>query len=180
MIRQATISDLKPIMKIVAKVCQEMRQQGNEQWDENYPREIDFGDDIQKEDLYVDETDGQVRGFICINYFEPPEYGQIHWSGSQKPMIIHRMAIASEFRKQGIGSGLLQFAEQLAQNNGIQYLRSDTNSANRKMNALFGKTGYTFVGEMPAFGKKSLFNFYDKLLVGNGVKMDEVKGLKDA
>ena len=167
MIRQAMISDLKPIMKIVEKVCQEMHQQGNEQWDANYPRESDFCNDIQKKELYVDEMDGQVRGFICINYFEPPEYGRIHWSSNQKPMIIHRMAIASEFRNQGIGSGLLHFAEQLAQNNGIHYLRSDTNSANRKMNALFRKTGYTFVGEMPAFGKKSLFNFYDKILVSS-------------
>jgi Sortase and related acyltransferases len=163
-IRQADFSDLEAIMKIVEAVRQEMHIQGNEQWDENYPRETDFLNDIQKKELYVNETDGLISGFLCINYIEPEEYARIKWSSNQTPMILHRMAVGTEFRNRGIALMLLQFAEQLAQNNGVYYLRSDTNSSNLKMNALFQKTGYVFVGKMPAFGKKSLFHFYDKLL----------------
>lgn len=163
-IRLADFSDLEQIMRIIKAVCKEMRLEGNEQWDENYPRENDFLNDIQRRELYVSETNGAVCGFLCINDIEPEEYARINWSSHQKPLVLHRMAVASEFRGQGIASGLFQFAEKIALNKGMNYLRSDTNSLNSKMNALFVKMEYTFVGQMPAFGKKSLFHFYDKIL----------------
>lgn len=164
-IRLANYSDLEQITKIIKTVCQEMHLQGNDQWDDNYPVTADFANDIQKKELYVSEINGLVSGFICINYSQPEEYAKISWSSNQKPMILHRMAVAPDFRGGGIGSILLQFAEGIAQDSGVNYLRSDTNSLNDKMNALFRKLGYVFVGEMPAFGKKSPFNFYDKVLV---------------
>ncbi len=164
LIRQADLGDIEEIMRIITTVCREMRLEGNLQWDETYPQAVDFEKDIRKKELFINEIDGRVGGFLCINHHEPEEYAQIHWSSHQKPLVLHRMAVASEFRGRGIGAVLLRFAEELARKNGVAYLRSDTNSLNPKMNALFQKMGYTFVGHMDAFGKKVPFNFYDKLL----------------
>lgn len=166
-IRQADLSDIEEIMRIIKLVYREMHLEGNHQWDETYPQAVDFENDIRKKELFISEIHGRVGGFLCINHHEPEEYAQIHWSSHQTPLVLHRMAVASEFRGRGIGSVLLGFAEEFARKNGVTYLRSDTNSLNPKMNALFQKMGYSFVGQMHAFGKKVPFNFYDKVLAGS-------------
>ncbi|HBE78507.1 MAG TPA: GNAT family N-acetyltransferase [Firmicutes bacterium] len=174
LIRPAELNDLEPIMKVIRSVCQEMQREGNNQWDENYPQAADFIKDIGQKELYVSQINGLVSGFICINDYEPEEYARIHWSCNQKLMVLHRMAVAPDFRNQGIGAMLLRFAEQLAQKSGVHYLRTDTNSLNVKMNGLFRKLGFTFVGQMEAFGKEVPFNFYDKVLASSSANKSEL------
>ncbi len=47
-------------------------------------------------------------------------------------MVIHRMAVNPNFRKTGIASKLVDFAEKLAVENNVSYLKSDTYSINSK------------------------------------------------
>ncbi len=47
-------------------------------------------------------------------------------------MVIHRMAVNPSFRKTGIASKLVDFAEKLAVENNVSYLKSDTYSINSK------------------------------------------------
>ena len=111
MIRKANMNDLEKIMKIIKATVEEMKDYNNTQWDENYPSDKDFVSDIKKQDLYVDEIDGDVAGFICLNYEEPEEYVDLNWSSNKKAMVIHRMAVNPGFRKKGIASKLVDFAE---------------------------------------------------------------------
>lgn len=164
MIRLAKLGDLESIMKIVKAVCQEMQIAGNDQWDDHYPQASDFIRDIEKHELYVAEIDKRITGFICINYLEPEEYQNANWAVNEKPMVLHRMAVNLGCRNQGIGTMLMEFAEELAQNKGVYYLRSDTYSLNPKMNALFQKLNYRFAGEINFRGKSNLFNCYEKVL----------------
>jgi len=164
MIRKAYIKDLDQIMNIISNIVKEMKTYNNTQWDENYPQAKDFENDIKNEDLYVDELDGQVVGLICVNYIEPDEYLDKKWVSDKKAMIIHRMAVNSNFRNQKIGTRLMEFAEELAKNNGVVYLKTDTYSLNIKMNSLFKKFGYQLAGQMEFLGKEEPFNCYDKFL----------------
>lgn len=164
MIRKANINDLEKIMKIIKATVEEMKGYNNTQWDENYPSDKDFVSDIKKQDLYVDEIDGEVAGFICLNYEEPDEYVGLNWSSNKKAMIIHRMAVNPSFRKKGIASKLVDFAEKLAEENSVSYLKSDTYSINSKMNALLTKYGFIKIGEMSFLGKEKSFYCYDKIL----------------
>lgn len=164
MIRLAKLGNLESIMKIVKAVCQEMQIAGNDQWDDRYPQTSDFIRDIEKHELYVAEIDKRITGFICINYLEPEEYQNANWAVNEKPMVLHRMAVNLGCRNQGIGTMLMEFAEELAQNKGVYYLRSDTYSLNPKMNALFQKLNYRFAGEINFRGKSNLFNCYEKVL----------------
>ncbi|HEH6974512.1 TPA: GNAT family N-acetyltransferase, partial [Clostridioides difficile] len=136
MIRKANMNDLESIMKIIKSTVEEMKTYNNTQWDENYPLEKDFVSDIKKQDLYIYEVDGEVAGFICLNYEEPEEYLGLNWSSNKKAMVIHRMAVNQNFRKTGIASKLVDFAEKLAVENNVSYLKSDTYSINSKMNLL--------------------------------------------
>lgn len=165
MIRHAELCDLESISTIVKAVCQEMRITGNDQWGKDYPQAIDFMIDIEKKELYVSEIDNRITGFICINYHEPEEYQNVKWAVNEKPMVIHRMAIHTECRNQGIGTMLMEFAEELAKSRGVSNLRSDTYSLNPKMNALFRKLNYQFAGQIHFVRRANPFNCYEKMLI---------------
>lgn len=119
MIRKATKIDISKIMEIITTTVKEMKLYNNTQWDENYPQAKNFSKDIETGDLYVDELNGEIRGFVCVNYAEPTEYRCINWQSSEKAMVIHRMAVNPNFRNQGVGISLLKFSEELALKNGI-------------------------------------------------------------
>ncbi len=164
MIEKAKKNDLSKIMEIIRFTVEEMKGYNNTQWDESYPQEKDFLRDIDKEELYLLREGEQVKGFICVNYIEPSEYEGLKWSSDKKSMVIHRMAVNPNFRRQGVGMSLMKFAEEMAFENDVEYLKTDTYSVNKNMNALFKRCGYTLVGEMSFLGKEKPFYCYEKLL----------------
>lgn len=164
MIRKAKLNDLNSIMEIIKSTVEEMKTYNNNQWDENYPQAKDFTNDIESGNLYVDDDRGNIKGFICVNFIEPVEYENINWSSNDKSMVIHRMAVNPKFRQQGVASEMMHFAEKLASDNNVVYLKTDTYSINTKMNSLFKKFGFNLVGEMSFLGKEKPFYCYDKLL----------------
>lgn len=164
MIRKASLNDVDSIMDIIKSTVEEMKTYNNTQWDESYPQAKDFIKDIESEELYVEAEGKEIKGFICINYIEQKEYDDLNWGSNSKAMVIHRMAVNPKFRQQGIATKLIKLAEQLALDNNVVYLKTDTYSINTKMNSLFKKCGFNLVGEMSFLGKEKPFFCYDKLL----------------
>lgn len=164
MIRKAVSEDLSDIMIILEGIIKEMASYNNTQWDAAYPQAQDFQADIEKQELYVSVRDSQVVGFICINRDEPKEYDGLSWASKKEALVIHRMGVSSKHRKEGIGTELIQLAERLASDNCVNYLKTDTYSLNQKMQRLFLKNGYVFVGEMRFKGKENPFYCYEKIL----------------
>ena len=164
MIRKASLNDVDSIMDIIKSTVEEMKTYNNTQWDESYPQAKDFIKDIESEELYVEAEGKEIKGFICINYIEPKEYDDLNWVSNSKAMVIHRMAVNPKFRQQGIATKLIKLAEQLALDNNVVYLKTDTYSITTKMNSLFKKCGFNLVGEMSFLGKEKPFFCYDKLL----------------
>lgn len=164
MIRKAIIKDLNAIMVIIKDTIIEMHSYSNNQWDKNYPQEKDFINDIENENLFVSVTNGKVVGLACINKEEPIEYNGLNWRKNGEAMVIHRMAVDINSRRQGIGMELMNFADELAIKNSITHLKTDTFSLNIKMQCLFKKCGYNFVGEMNFKGKALPFYSYEKIL----------------
>lgn len=164
MIIRAKSNDIQGIMEIIKETVKEMKSYNNTQWDENYPKDKDFAKDIESGDLYVEKQDNIITGFICVNYIEPEEYKDLKWARDDKCMVVHRMAVNPGFRKKGVGSRLMDFAEDLATRSGVKYLKTDTYSINTKMNSLFKKFNYSFVGEMSFLGKEEPFYCYEKIL----------------
>ena len=165
MIRKAILDDLQSIMDIVAKTIILMRQEGNSQWNEDYPTSDVFSNDISTNSLYVYSNQEIVRGFICINMTSPNEYANACWNSDAEFIVLHRLAVHPDARKQGVGSRLLRFAEDYAKKKGISYIRTDTNNNNVGMNALFEKFGYTKVSEIRLRDLSVSFSCYDKILI---------------
>lgn len=161
MIRKANLNDVDNIMNIVKQVIVEMKDSNNTQWDENYPKAEDFINDINEGCLYVDEFEGDLIGFICINDVQPDEYKNIDWISNEDALVIHRMGVNPNYRGRGKGKNLIRYAQNLAMDNGIMYLKTDTNSMNMKMYNLFKKCGFRFAGQMEFMGKADVFYCYD-------------------
>lgn len=164
MYRLAEVRDLGKIMEIIDEIVVEMREGNIDQWDENYPREVDFLKDIDNKDLYVFEEGSEIKGFICVNEFESDSYKTVDWRMDERRIVIHRTAVNPRFRKEGMGTRLIEFAEELARERNISYIRTDTYSRNKKMIALFEKLGYIKVGEMEHRGKEEMFYCFDKII----------------
>jgi GNAT superfamily N-acetyltransferase len=164
MMRKAVLEDLEDIMDIIKETITEMHSYNNYQWDENYPKEKDFINDIQNGCLFAAERQGKLVGFLCVNKIEPVEYSELNWSSNEEVMVVHRMSVNPASRRRGIGTELMSFAEELALRSNVRYLKTDTYSTNTNMNALFVKCGYKLVGEMRFLGKENPFNCYEKML----------------
>jgi GNAT superfamily N-acetyltransferase len=165
MMRKALWSDLDEIMGIVEKTIEDMKEAKNFQWNSDYPTRDIFADDTKNGELFILEGQGgSIGGMICVNFDEPPEYSGLDWSYNKKAVILHRLVVSSAEKGQGIGSKLMEFAEQKAAEMGADYLKSDTYSTNKQMNALFRKMGYKYIGDTYFPGRELEFYCYEKIL----------------
>jgi ribosomal protein S18 acetylase RimI-like enzyme len=164
-IRPATRSDLPDLMKLVKGVVPLMREAGNFQWDDTYPNETVFGQDIDKAQLWVADIDGQLAGVAALTEDQEPEYAQVGFDISQRAIVTHRLAVDPAFRGQGIAAALLNQAEKLALERNVAFLRIDTNSENQVTQKLFPKLGYQLAGEITLGFRPGLrFLAYEKKL----------------
>ncbi|QHV93728.1 GNAT family N-acetyltransferase [Spirosoma endbachense] len=164
-IRPATTADLPALLNLLKHIVPLMREAGNFQWDDHYPNEAVFSQDIAKNQLWVADIDGQLAGVAALTEDQEPEYAQVGFDLSQRAIVTHRLAVDPAFRGQGVAAALLTQAETIALERGIPYLRIDTNSENQITQRLFPKLGYTYSGEITLGFRPGLrFLAYEKKL----------------
>ena len=164
-IRPATTADIPALISLVRRIVPLMREAGNFQWDNEYPNETVFGQDIEKGQLWVADIAGQLAGVAALTEDQEPEYAQVGFDPSQRAVVTHRLAVDPAFRGKGVAAALLAQAEQLALQRGISFLRIDTNSQNEATQKLFPKLGYRYAGEITLSFRPGLrFLAYEKKL----------------
>lgn len=164
MLRPATTADLPALLSLIQAVVPLMRAAGNFQWDNTYPNEAVFRDDIRQRQLWLAEEAGSLAGVAAITEDQDAEYGQV-FDLAERAIVVHRLAVAPTFQGRGVAAALLQQAEQLALDRGISRLRIDTNTVNEATQRLFPKLGYRLAGEITlAFRPGLRFLAYEKRL----------------
>ncbi len=164
-IRQATADDLPALMNLIRHVVPLMHEAGNFQWDNGYPNETVFGQDITKDQLWVADINGQLAGLAALTEDQEPEYAQVGFDLSQRAIVTHRLAVDPFFRGQGVAAALLAQAERIAIERTISFLRIDTNSENQITQKLFPKLGYRLAGVITLSFRPGLrFMAYEKEL----------------
>ena len=134
-------------MELVRRIVPVMRAAGNLQWDDTYPDSATFLRDVELDQLWVAEIDGQLAGVAAITTEQAPEYARVGWDMDEPAIVVHRLLVDPERRGQGIASALMQQTETLARERGIHVLRVDTSAENAATQKLFPKLGYTYCGE---------------------------------
>ncbi|HEX2917090.1 MAG TPA: GNAT family N-acetyltransferase [Edaphobacter sp.] len=164
-VRLAREEDIPLLMEVVRRVVPPMRMQGNLQWDEDYPNEAIFREDIHLEQLWVAEVDGVVAGVVALTTDKEADYDQADWDNEQPAVVIHRLAVDPWFHGRGVAKALMQKAEEVATAKGFLIIRTDTNSANEATQKLFPKMGYRFAGDISLRARPALrFLCYEKHL----------------
>lgn len=164
-IRRATLTDIPQIMQAVKEVVPLMQAAGNFQWDNTYPNPQAFTEDINLNQLWVADADGDIAGAAAITTDQYPEYTQAGLDVSQTAIVVHRLVVSPRYQGKGIARLLLEEAEAEAKRRDIKFFRIDTNLQNKSAQALFLKLGYVFAGEISLeFRPGSRFVCFEKKL----------------
>ena len=146
MIRKANKNDLSSILNIVEEAKTIMKQDNNNQWDEHYPLEEHFEEDIEKDTLFVLEENSIIYAFIVVDQQQSEWYDELEWPIDRKgAYVIQRLAGSSEYKD--TATQLFDFAVNLALDHNIHVLLTDTFALNKRAQGLFTKFGFSKVGE---------------------------------
>ena len=149
--RKGAACDLERIMELVADAQNWFRGQGVDQWQDGYPtREIILSDIVCGEN-YLVEHNGVVVATCVISFAGEPTYNEIKgkgWLNENRYAVVHRIAVADEFRRKGIAKEILHYAEELSVGQGVADIRIDTHRDNVAMRSLLKKLGYTHCGRI--------------------------------
>ena len=160
MIRRAKLPEIKDILKVTRACAQKMVDNGIYQWNEHYPTEQAFLDDLKRNELYVNEHNGRIIGAIVISTHMDEEYIPIKWlTPNGNNTYIHRVCIHPEFQGKGFAQAMMDFAEDFSRSNGFDSVRLDTFSQNKRNQQFYEQRGYQKLGDI-FFPKQSEHPFH--------------------
>ena len=121
------------------------------QWNEFYPAREDFTADMARGECHVLTCGGQVGGFFTLSAQPEACYDAItdgKWSSDQPYAVIHRCAVAEQWRGSGLSGRMMAECEKLASAQGLGWLRVDTHKKNKAMLGLLRKSGFQYRGNV--------------------------------
>lgn len=148
--RKTTPEDIPGIMRIIRQAQEYMKEQGIDQWQNNYPSETVFAEDIVHDYSYVMEEDGKIIGTMAVIFDGEPDYDKIYdgaWKTVGKPYAaIHRVAVDAQMKGRGIAGAMLLEAEKMCRVRGVGSMKNDTHRDNHSMQRMLRKNGFEYCG----------------------------------
>lgn len=159
--RKANYHDVNEIVNIINLAIKNMEKENIYQWDDLYPTDVDFNDDIDKGNLYVGELDSKVAVVYALNNEFDDEYKNGKWEYDNF-IIIHRLCVDPRMQNKGIAKKTLIHIENYLKGLGYSSIRLDAFSNNPYALRLYDRFGYKTVGY--ASLRKGIFNLMEKKL----------------
>lgn len=167
-IRLATENEFAQIMAIFEAAKEVLRNEGIDQWQNGYPNMEVIQQDFAKKQLYVYLEEDNLEKVVatCVVSFEPKESYETsldgQWAIDGKYAVVHRVAVSLDAKRRGYAQELMNFAYDLAKENGCKSVRVDTHADNKRMQRVLEKTGYTYRGILTYDKAGTVFrNAYD-------------------
>lgn len=145
---KTSMEDVSLAMEIIDMAKAHLKAQGIDQWQTGYPDlECLKNDALNGKGYFVKDGDN-VMAYLCIDFGGEPAYDNLNgtWSSSEPYVVVHRMAMNTNFRSQGLSSTVFGLVEELAAAQGVNNFRVDTDADNQKMQHILKKTGFTYRG----------------------------------
>ena len=167
MISIGSISELDEIIALTKACGKHLRDNGIDQWDENYPDRESIQKDIETSTLFTYKSNGEIVGIVVLNEYQDEEYAEIDWltEDDSKNLVVHRLAVSPQHQGQGIARKLMDFTEDFAVKNKYESIRLDTFSQNPRNQQFYDKRGYTNLGSVFLKYKKEHPYFCYELLL---------------
>ena len=136
-LRRAQLQDLPAIMKIIDDAKELLKKNGSPQWQNGYPNQETLTQDIAMQTNWVLINDNKVAATATLKLTPEPTYRNItqgQWQQPDEPYAtIHRVAISSNYRGQGLSKLLFSNLLTVGQMQGIKNFRVDTHRSNKAM-----------------------------------------------
>ena len=149
--RRAERNDLPRIMEIRSDAGRSLARYRVDQWQGPYPTEADFLSDIAREECFVILHGQEIAAFFTLSTEPEPCYEKIRdgkWTEVPAYAVLHRAAVAAEYRGSGMSDVLLRYAEEQTRIAGLRCLRTDIHRKNRPMQRLLRDAGFRYRGNV--------------------------------
>ena len=150
-LRKAEEGDIPRILKITEDARASLRKYRVDQWQGEYPTREIFENDIRIGECYVICHGDEVAAFFVHSEREEPTYADItdgKWTADMPYCVLHRAAVAAEYRGTGLSAQLIKFVEQLTRDCGRRAVRVDTHKKNKPMQNLLREAGFRYRGNI--------------------------------
>lgn len=147
--RIAMESDIDNIMDIIKQAQDFLKNQGIDQWQDNYPNYETIKNDIKNNNCYVLLKDNTIVGTVAAIFGEEKTYKNIYngkWISDKEYLTIHRLAISSNYRRLGLSYLILRKIEELCIHKNIYSIKVDTHEENIPMQIFLKKAGFQYCG----------------------------------
>ena len=107
---------------------------------------------LERNDLFVLEDEGEIRGTGIINNVQVDCYSDGHWQHDaldNRVCVLHTLVISPASARKGYGKAFLKYYEDYAMQHGCPELRIDTNARNAVARAMYKRHGYSEIGIVP-------------------------------
>ena len=136
-LRRAQLQDLTAIMKIIDDAKELLKKNGSPHWQNGYPDQETFTQDIVMQTNWLLIHDNKVVATATLQLTPEPTYRNLtqgQWQQPDEPYAtIHRVAISSNYRGQGLSKLLFSNLLTVGQMQGIKNFRVDTHRSNKAM-----------------------------------------------
>lgn len=135
-------------MEILDMAIAHLKAQGTDQWQGGYPNLTVVEEDIVLGRGYFAMMDGEILGYMCIDFHGEPAYDEIDgaWASQEDYVVVHRMAFHEKFRGKKLGTQVFQAVESLAREHSVKNFRIDTALDNPTMQKVLQNAGFTYRG----------------------------------
>lgn len=140
--------EIDAIVALTKRCGAHMRENGIDQWDENYPDYTNIENDLRTKTLFAFRVGETILGIVVLNESQDEEYDQISWltDSVSKNLAVHRLAVDPIHQGKGIARKLMDFAEHFARENHYDSIRLDTFSQNSRNQRFYSNRGYANLG----------------------------------
>lgn len=147
--RKSIEADVNNIMNIIKQAQIYFKNQGINQWQDNYPRIETIINDITCNNSYVLLQDNNIVATAAVSFDKEKTYDSIYggeWITNNEYVVIHRIAVDNTYKGLGLSSEIIKNVEQLCLNNYVHSIKIDTHKENISMQKLLKKNKFKFCG----------------------------------
>lgn len=149
--RPAGEEDMPRILRIRDAARESLKRHGVDQWQGPYPDEDIFRRDMGRGDGYVVLHGEEVAAYFALTTRPEPDYEHLQdgkWTEGLEACVLHRSAVAAEYRGSGIADAVIRYTEELTLAKGRRCIRVDTHRKNKSMLRLLREHGFRYRGNI--------------------------------
>ncbi|GAB6168853.1 GNAT family N-acetyltransferase [Clostridium carnis] len=164
--RKALKKDIDNIMRIIKQAQNYFKENGVDQWQNNYPNSETISNDIENGISYVLLKGNKIIATVALSFDGESTYNSIYdgeWISNDKYAVIHRIAVDNKYKRMGISTEIIKNIEKLCLSKDFNSIKVDTHEDNISMQNLLKKNDFKYCGVIYLEDKSKRIAF-EKLL----------------